>query len=185
MNASMREGIENGQSVFTGSTLGYWGIQFAVRFLSVITLGLAYPWLLCWEESWYASHTYINGRQLCFDGTGGQWFGRWLLYLLLTVITLGIYGLWVPVQVMRWKVKHTHFLNAAVPVGDSRGPGETGRCRACGASVDDASSFCTVCGAPVGSKTPAPEPPIPKPEFLTPLPGTPSPGFGPPDDSDL
>ena len=108
MNAHDHEKIMRGESVFTGSMLGLLGINLATAFLSAITLGIAYPWLLCWKESWFAEHTYINGRRLYFDGRGGQLIGKWLLWVLLTMVTLGIYALWLPIKVEAWRVKHLH-----------------------------------------------------------------------------
>lgn len=114
MNPIDHEKIMRGESVFTGSVLGLLGIDLATAFLSAITLGIAYPWLLCWKQSWYAEHTFINGRQLHFDGTGGQLFGKWLLWVLLTIVTLGIYSLWLPIKIEQWRVKHLHMVGAPV-----------------------------------------------------------------------
>lgn len=101
---------ESANSKFTGSMFGLLGVNLATLFLTGLSLGLAYPWLLCWKQSWYAEHTYINGQQLHFDGTGLQLFGNWLKWLILTIITLGIYFLWLPIKIEQWTVKHTHFM---------------------------------------------------------------------------
>jgi len=97
------------ESVFTGSMLGLLGINLTTAFLSGLTLGLAYPWLLCWKESWLKEHTYLNGRQLAFDGTGAQLIGNWIKWSLLSIVTFGIYSLWVPIRLEQWTVKHTAF----------------------------------------------------------------------------
>lgn len=196
MNEKMRESIAMGESVFTGSMFGLLGIDLATIFLSALTFGLAYPWLLCWRESWYAEHTYINGKQLYFDGTGGQWFGRWLLWALLTIITLGIYGLWVPIKIEQWRVKHTHFVDAYKPAYDAKpvkpkmSPAIEAResaifCTNCGSALNDSNTmvdgkYCRHCmpaSGAVGSK----------PNYSRPAPAVKKydSGFTKPDDSDL
>ena len=37
-----------------------------------------------------AKHTYVNGRQLVFDGNGAQLWARFMLWVILSVITCGI-----------------------------------------------------------------------------------------------
>lgn len=98
------------ESKFTGGLLGLIGINIAQMILTVITLGLGAPWAVCMKERWIAKHTYINGKQLQFDGTGFQLFGSYIKWFLLTVITFGIYGLWMGIKMKQWIVKHTHFV---------------------------------------------------------------------------
>lgn len=62
--------------------LEFLGIRLAISFFSALTLGIAHPWLVCWKEKWYADHTYIDGKQLRFEGSGSQLFVTWLLWLL-------------------------------------------------------------------------------------------------------
>lgn len=95
-------------SKFTGSTIGYFGMKLLTGFLNVITLGIMVPWTTCMMERWYASHTYINGRQLRFDGRGGALFGRYILWTFLTIITFGIFGFWYKLKMEKWITKHIH-----------------------------------------------------------------------------
>lgn len=96
------------ESKFTGGLLGLIGISILQYLLIFITLGLGVPWAVCLKESWIAKHTIIDGRQVIFDGTGGQLFGNYIKWFLLTIITIGIYGLWIPIKMKQWVVKHTH-----------------------------------------------------------------------------
>ncbi len=96
------------ESKFTGGLLGLIGINLLVGFLTLITLSIALPWAICIKERWIAKHTYIDGKQLVFDGTGGQLFGSYIKWFLLTLITLGIYGFWLEIKMKQWLVKHTH-----------------------------------------------------------------------------
>ena len=97
------------ESKFTGGLFSLIINSLLCALLTVITLGLAYPWAMCMRERWIASHTYIDGKQLVFDGTGMQLIGNYIKWLILTVITLGIYAFWLTIKLKQWKVKHTHF----------------------------------------------------------------------------
>ena len=98
-----------GRSQFTGGLLGLIGINLLQTFLIFLTLGLGVPWAVCLKERWIAKHTIIDGRQLVFDGTGGQLFGNYIKWFLLTILTLGIYGFWLDIKMKQWITKHTHF----------------------------------------------------------------------------
>ncbi len=96
------------ESKFTGGLASLIGISILQFLLTVVTLGLGAPWAVCIKERWIASHTVIDGRQLFFDGTGGQLFGNYIKWFLLTIITLGIYSFWLTINMKKWVVKHTH-----------------------------------------------------------------------------
>jgi len=100
---------QQNHSVFTGSLLGLIGVNLWQIILTGITFGICYPWAVCCKERWIAKHTYIDGRQLCFDGSGGQLFGKYIVWLVLTIVTFGIYGFWLDIKMKQWIVKHTHF----------------------------------------------------------------------------
>lgn len=96
------------ESKFTGGLLGLIGISILQAILIGLTFGLAAPWAICLKEKWVAEHTIIDGKQLTFDGTGGQLFGNYIKWFLLTLITFGIYGFWLNIKMKQWVVKHTH-----------------------------------------------------------------------------
>ena len=98
-------------SKFDGGLLGLIGINILMGLLTTFTLGIGLPWALCMKERWIAKHTYIDGRQLVFDGTGGQLIGNYIKWFLLTLITFGIYGFWLEIKMKAWLVKHTHMAN--------------------------------------------------------------------------
>ena len=101
------------ESKFTGGLLGLIGISLVQILITVITLGLAYPWAVCMKECWIAKHTIIDGKQLVFDGTGVQLIGKYLLWWFLTIITFGIYSFWLNIKMKQWVVKHTHMVEKA------------------------------------------------------------------------
>lgn len=96
------------ESKFTGGLLGLIGINILCAFLNVITLSIMVPWTVCMKEKWYAKHTIIDGKQLTFDGTGGQLIGNWIKWILLAIVTLGIFSFWIKIKLKQWVVKHTH-----------------------------------------------------------------------------
>jgi uncharacterized membrane protein YjgN (DUF898 family) len=42
-----------------------------------------------------------------FTGTGGEYFGIWIVNLLLTIVTLGIYSAWAKVRRLQYFYRHT------------------------------------------------------------------------------
>ncbi len=96
------------ESKFTGRLIGLIGVSLLATLITVCTLSIATPWAICIIVRWYIKHMNIDGKQLSFDGKGGQLFGNWIKWWLLTVITCGIYGWWMPIRVMKWLTKHIH-----------------------------------------------------------------------------
>lgn len=99
---------EQKKSQFTGGLLGLIGMNLLQFLLTFVTFGLGVPWAVCMKERWIAKHTIIDGRQLIFDGTGGQLFGNYIKWFLLTLITFGIYGFWLDIKMKQWITMHTH-----------------------------------------------------------------------------
>lgn len=97
------------ESKFTGGLLGLIGINLLTGLIITFTLGFGAPWAICLKQSWIAKHTYIDGKQLAFDGTGIQLIGNYIKWMLLTIITLGIYAFWLDIKLKQWITKHTHF----------------------------------------------------------------------------
>jgi uncharacterized membrane protein YjgN (DUF898 family) len=101
------------ESKFNGGLLGLIGISILQALVSVFTLGIGVPWAVCIKERWVAKHTVIDGKQLTFDGKGGQLFGTYIKWFLLCIVTIGVYTLWLPIKMKAWTAKHTHFVEAA------------------------------------------------------------------------
>ncbi|CAK7028290.1 MAG: hypothetical protein PEPC_01165 [Peptostreptococcus russellii] len=97
------------ESYFDGGLLQYIGWSILGSLITVLTLGICFPWACCMIYRWEIEHTVVNGQRLYFDGTASQLFGNWVKWLLLTIITLGIYSFWLFIKLKQWKVKHTHF----------------------------------------------------------------------------
>lgn len=97
------------ESYFDGGLLQYIGWSILGSLITVLTLGICFPWACCMIYRWEIEHTVVNGQRLYFDGTASQLFGNWVKWLLLTIITLGIYSFLLFIKLKQWKVKHTHF----------------------------------------------------------------------------
>ena len=101
-------------SRFTGGAFANAFIGWLSALVGILTLGLCYPFMMCWRESWMAKHTYVNGRQLVFDGNGAQLWARFMLWVILSVITFGIYYIvCAKVAIEKWRTKHTHFADSS------------------------------------------------------------------------
>lgn len=103
-------------SYFDGSTWQLIGYRIFSVIVCTITLGIAYPWMLCMVKGWETGHTVINGRRLKFNGHGHQLIGKYLLWMFLTIFTLGIYGIWFGLGMKKWVVKHTVYADETAPV---------------------------------------------------------------------
>lgn len=96
------------ESRFTGGLLGMMGTLVVMMILICCTLGIALPWAICIWQNWVATHTVIDGKQMVFDGTGGQLFGNYIKWWLLCIVTLSIYSWWLPIKFRQWATMHTH-----------------------------------------------------------------------------
>ncbi|HCQ88796.1 MULTISPECIES: DUF898 family protein [unclassified Clostridium] len=99
------------ESYFDGGLLQLIGWRILGILITVLTLGICYPWAECMVYGWKINHTVIEGRRLKFTGTAVGLFGNWIKWLLLSIITLGIYGFWVSIALEKWRVKHTIFVD--------------------------------------------------------------------------
>lgn len=97
------------KSYFDGGLLQLIGWSLLGGLITIVTLGICYPWALCMVYGWKIKHTVIEGRRLKFNGSAVSLFGNWIKWFLLTVVTLGIYGFWLGIALEKWKVKNTSF----------------------------------------------------------------------------
>lgn len=97
------------KSYFDGGLISFIGWVILGAIVTVITLGICYPWALVMIYRWKIEHTVIEGRRLKFHGTALGLFGNWIKWWLLCIITLGIYSFWLFISLEKWKVKHTTF----------------------------------------------------------------------------
>lgn len=101
---------------FDGGAATYVGTAILGALITIITLGICYPFAVVLTERWKCKHTYIDGQQLVFTGSAVGLFGRWVLWLFLSVITVGIYLFWVIPRLQKWKTVNTEFATPTAPL---------------------------------------------------------------------
>jgi uncharacterized membrane protein YjgN (DUF898 family) len=94
---------------FDGGAATYVGTALLAVLVTVLTLGICYPFAVVLRQRWRAKHSMIDGRRLEFTGSAAGIFGRWLWWLFLIVVTLGIYSFWVVPRMEKWKWEKTTF----------------------------------------------------------------------------
>jgi len=85
---------------------------FVACLLTMITLGIYSPWMICRLQRFFSDRTQIHvgssGQvSLRFLGTGGDLFVPFLVGQLLTFVTLGIYMFWFQVKMMKFINENT------------------------------------------------------------------------------
>jgi len=94
---------------FRGKTEDFLRLFLTGSFLTVITLGLYYPFFAAQRQGFMVSHSYFGSRKFDFDGEGRDLFKPFLLALLLTLPTLGMYWYWFLAKKQRFFWEHTSF----------------------------------------------------------------------------
>ena len=98
-------------SYFDGGLFQLIGWRILGGLITLVTLGICYPWAVCMIYNWEVKHTVIDGKRQYFDGKAIQLFGNWIKWLLLCIVTLGIYSFWLEISLKKWRTMHTHFAN--------------------------------------------------------------------------
>ena len=100
---------KSGRFQFDGGAGTYLGTAILAALITILTLGIGYPFSLVLRERWSAKHTYIDGQRLIFNGSGVGLFSLWIKWFLLIIVTVGIYSFWVAPRLQQWKVENTDF----------------------------------------------------------------------------
>lgn len=99
---------------FDGGAATYVGTGLLAFLITVLSFGFCYPFALVLRERWRAKHSYIDGHQLVFTGTGWGLFGNWVKWFLLCIVTIGIYSFWVGPRIQQWRWEHLAFADPSV-----------------------------------------------------------------------
>lgn len=108
----------SGDSYFDGGGLELLGYYLLFILVSMLTCGIAAPWMICKIYSWKAQHTVINGKRLTFTGSGASLLGHWILWEILTVITCGIYSFFAHAALRRWELSNTYMAGEQVMINE-------------------------------------------------------------------
>lgn len=94
---------------FTGQGIEIFLLRLLTPAVVLLTLGLAWPWLVVIKHRWLHAHTVIedprapNGQYcLRFDAGGISYFVEFVVSMLLTVLTLGLYSPWAVASYQRF-----------------------------------------------------------------------------------
>ena len=96
-------------SYFDGGLFQLIGYSIIGALITLVTLGICYPWAIVMIINWKTKHTVIDGQRLRFEGTAMGLFGSWIKWLFLIIITIGSYAFWVNIAMKKCVTKHTHF----------------------------------------------------------------------------
>jgi uncharacterized membrane protein YjgN (DUF898 family) len=112
----------NLQFEFRGSGGSLFGVMIVGYLLTMITLGIYFPWFICKLTRYFTDNLVARSAdgtqyQLKFNGEGGALFGTWLLGAILSVITLYIYLPWFMCNVRKFFYQNTQILENGQPVG--------------------------------------------------------------------
>ena len=84
-------------------------IYYKGFFLTILTLGLYWPFFKVATERFWRENSYFGDRRIKFTGKGRDLFGSYILALVLSVLTLGLYLFWFQARLKRYLWSHTGF----------------------------------------------------------------------------
>jgi len=79
--------------------------------LTILSLGLYYPYLLVKIEDFWRSHSHFGSMSFNFSGEGKEIYRKCIIGLILTLLTFGIYGFWLKAFLQRYYWSKTTFGN--------------------------------------------------------------------------
>jgi uncharacterized membrane protein YjgN (DUF898 family) len=94
---------------FRGRTVPFVKLFLSGTLLSLVTLGLYYPFFDTRRYGFLASHSFFGSARFGFDGHGRDLFGRFAVAILLTLPTLGLCWFWYLARAQRYCWDHTTF----------------------------------------------------------------------------
>lgn len=92
---------------FRGEVWDFLKIFVFGTFLSIITLGIYYPFFDARRQDFMISNSFFGNRSFSFNGRGKDLFGPFLIALLLTLPTLGFCWFWFGARKQRYYWEHT------------------------------------------------------------------------------
>ena len=97
---------------FRGRTKEFLKLFVGGSLLSVVTLGLYYPFFSNNMWRYLVSRSYFGSQRFEFDGNGADLFGRFIKAFLLSIVTFGISWIWYGATRQRYYWAHTSFAGA-------------------------------------------------------------------------
>jgi uncharacterized membrane protein YjgN (DUF898 family) len=83
-------------------------LYFIGSALTVVTLGLYWPFFKMKTEKFWRENSWFGDVQFSFSGVGKEFFKKFLLAVILTPLTLGFYLFWFTADLKRYLWSHSH-----------------------------------------------------------------------------
>ncbi len=94
---------------FRGERMQAMKIFLKGGFLTVITLGLYWPYFRMQTEKFWRENSWFGDLKGEFTGEAREIFGKYVLAVFLSIITLGVYWIWFTAMMTRYNWAHTRF----------------------------------------------------------------------------
>ncbi|BDA80474.1 membrane protein [Leptospira kobayashii] len=104
-----RTGYRNLRFGFDGKGLEIAKIYLKGGLLTIVTLGIYYPWFYSEKEAYLASKTRYGNTNFEFQADGKEIFFIYLKGVFLSIITLGIYSSWFAADLQNYIWNHRSF----------------------------------------------------------------------------
>lgn len=98
-----------GESKFNASFISNFINGLIVKTITIASLGILYPYALCYEENFITKNIIIMGKEIKFIGKWKDLFKKYIRWYLLIFATLGIYIFIVPYKIKKWVSENTIF----------------------------------------------------------------------------
>jgi uncharacterized membrane protein YjgN (DUF898 family) len=97
---------------FQGKKMEAFTLYLIGVILSILTLGLYWPFFKMKSEKFWREHSWFGNVQFSFSGTGKDFIGKFFIAVLMTPLTLGFYLFWFAADLKRYLWSHTHLAGA-------------------------------------------------------------------------
>ena len=88
--------------------MALWGRSLLALLVTVVTLGIGYPFMIVYVVKWMAHNTVVAGERLEFRGSGLALLGWLVLSPFFIIFTLGLGMFWAPYLVTRWFLRNMY-----------------------------------------------------------------------------
>jgi uncharacterized membrane protein YjgN (DUF898 family) len=94
---------------YHGTVGGMASSYFSGLFLTIVTLGIYYPWFVAsLEREVTGNARFGKNVEFEYQGTGGELLKKILVGYLLTVVTLGIYSFWMVADLINYSYEQKY-----------------------------------------------------------------------------
>ena len=93
---------------FRGKGMDAFVLYFIGVVLTVLTLGLYWPFFKMKSEKFWRENSWFGDAQFNFSGVGKDFFVKFIIAVILTPLTLGFYLFWFTADLKKYLWSHTH-----------------------------------------------------------------------------